>query len=363
MSPVWRVEEKRMNERHSRPKPATAIDVANLAGVSQSAVSRAFTEGASISPKTRRKVLEAAQALNYNVNFLARSLITGKTNIVGITMRRLNQFNPQVLSALALRLREAGYGVLLMMADGEEQPEITIDDVTRYRIDALIVASTDLSSKFANQCRDAGIPILFFIRTTSEPEISSVTADNFHGGYSMAAFLVAGGHEDFSYISSHEIASPNQERERGFLAYFEKHGLPCPRKYVAHSTFEGSIAPAREMFRESRPSAIFALSDVIGMATLDVARFEFGLSDLSVVGFSNIPAAAWPSYSLTTYSQPVEAMMNATVDILFEVIRNPNAPVRHVTVPGKIIVRNSARLPATGIEEDEHGRTWTPSDP
>ena len=349
-----------------RQRTATAIDVARLAGVSQSTVSRVFTEGASCSDATRTAVLEAAQKLGYRPNLIARSLITRRSKLVAVAMGYLeNQFYPTVLEALADRLAEAGFRILLFTAPARNADPI-LDDILRYRVEAVVLASASLSSALAEECRVAGVPVVLFNRTTRNASVSSVTGENAKGARTIAQFLLAAGHRRFAYIAGLENSSTSRDRERGFNAVLSECGLAPPERAVGHYSFDGAKAAAREIFaRTPRPDAVFCANDHMALAALQVARHEFGLripTDVSIVGFDDVDAAHWPSFDLTTYSQPVRAMVDEAVAILTRLIEDPAAAKRNAVIPGQLIVRGTARPPPSGVELFDGRRVWRPAE-
>ena len=179
----------------------TSADVARAARVSQSAVSRAFTDGASVSEDTRKRVMIAANKLGYRPNALARSLISGKSGIIGILVAYLdNQFYPVVLEKLSRSLQEKGYRVLLFMTDQGDQDAV-VRDMLQYQVEGVVMASAHLSSHLAQQCADNGIPVVLFNRYVSSTPANSVTSDNLEGGRLVGNFLVDGGHDRISFIA------------------------------------------------------------------------------------------------------------------------------------------------------------------
>ncbi|MFC7555063.1 LacI family DNA-binding transcriptional regulator [Pseudoroseomonas wenyumeiae] len=328
----------------------TATDVARLAGTSQSAVSRVFTPGASVSPETREKVMAAAAQLGYRPNAIARSLITRRSRIVAVAMAYLNnQFYPDVLEALSDRLQAQGYQILLFTADRHAAADPVLEQVMRYQVDAIVLASTSLSSAFARECRQAGVPVVMFNRTTDDPDLLSVTGDNEQGGHAIARFLAAGGHRRPAFIAGLEASSTNRDRELGFTRGLAEAGQAAPLRAVGHYSYEGAAEATRQLLRRhDRPDAIFCANDHMAIACMDVARHEFGLAvpeDLSVIGFDDVGPARWPSYDLTSYSQPLLPMVDATVEILMECMEDPSRPARGVVLKGSLMVRGSARRP------------------
>jgi DNA-binding LacI/PurR family transcriptional regulator len=351
--------------KRSKPEKSrtpTAIDVARIAGVSQSTVSRVFTEGASFSETTRRRVEEAAHKLGYRPNLIARSLITRRSRLVAVAMGYLeNQFYPAVLEQLAGRLADAGYRILLFTAPDRSADPI-LEDILRYRAEAVVLASAHLSSALAEECRVAGVPVVLINRTTRTASVSTVTGDNFNGARTVAAFLAAGGHRRPAYIAGLEDSSTSRERERGFFGYFAEQGLPEPARAVGHFSFDGAMAAARDLLnRLPRPDAIFCANDHTAFAAMQVARHEFDLDipgRLSVVGFDDVEAARWSSFDLTTFSQPIVPMVEEAVRILTRLLDDPSSPKHNAVIPGRLIVRGTAREPTAGTMVVDGVKVW-----
>ncbi|WP_043834687.1 LacI family DNA-binding transcriptional regulator [Muricoccus aerilatus] len=333
----------------STARRVTATDVARRAGTSQSAVSRVFTPGASVSPDLRERVMEAARSLGYRPNAIARSLITRRSRIVAVAMADLgNPFYALVLEALSARLQAEGYQILLFTADPAAPSDPMIEQVMRYQVDAVVLASTGLSSALARECRALGVPVVMFNRMTDDPDLSCVTGDNERGGREVAAFLASGGHRRPAFIAGLEGSSTNRDRERGFVRGLAEAGLAAPPRAAGYYSYEGAAAATRALLREAAPDAIFCANDHMAIACIEVARHELGLSipgDLSVVGFDDVGPARWRSYDLTSFSQPLGPMVEATVGMLLEFMDDPSLPVRRVVVGGELVLRGSARRP------------------
>ena len=179
----------------------TSTQVAERAGVSQAAVSRVFTPGASASLKITDKVRRAATELGYRPNVLARSLITGKSHIIGLVVAYLeNQFYPEAIEKLSKTLQIHGYHVLVFMASNDEKAnQSVIDELLDYQVDGIITASVSMSNALTARCEAAGIPIILFNRLQDDARLSGVSSDNFRGGYKLAEFLIRAGHQPVSY--------------------------------------------------------------------------------------------------------------------------------------------------------------------
>ena len=327
----------------------TSAQVAKLAGVSQSAVSRVFTPGASVSIKTTTKVKEAALSLGYRPNSIARAMVSGKSRMIGVVVAYLeNQFYPEALERLSNCLQEKGYHVLIFMAGKDRQSiDNVIEEILDYQVDGIIAASVSMSSGLSERCRTAGVPMVLFNRAQDEPNMSAITSDNIEGGKKIAKFLISSGHKKISYIAGWEGASTQRDRESGFISILNHAGLSLHSRKVGNFVFEDSREATRSMFFNNPPEAVFVANDHMAFAVMDTLRYELGLKipdDVSVVGYDDVPAASWPSYSLTTVQQPVNIMVRETVEILIEKIENPEARPQKIKVDGPLILRKSAKI-------------------
>lgn len=330
---------------HRAPRES---DVARKAGVSQSAVSRAFTPGASIAEETRQKILDAATALGYQPNLMARSLATRRSNIVALSISYLeNPFYAQVVKVLSDRLRVTGRHILLFTTAVEGHADPTIEQVLAYQVDAIIMTATTATPGLAQQCRRAGVPIVQINRASKLTGVSTVFGQNYRAGETVGNFLAKGGHKRFGFLGGAENSHTSRQRLAGFTDALEKHGLRDIETALGHNNFEGAAAAARAfMSGPKRRDAIFCASDYMAFATLDVARREFGLEvprDLSVVGFDDVAEASHSAYDLTTFSQPAATLVDAAVGIIDR--SGSSLRAAHLEVPGELVVRGSARLP------------------
>lgn len=329
----------------------TSSDVARLAGVSRSAVSRVFTPGASVSPKTAEKVREAADKLGYRPNVLARSLITGRSRMIGLVVAYLeNYFYPEALEKLSNALQAEGYHVLVFMASQTAgNIDQVLEEILDYQVDGIIMASVALSSELTARCQAAGVPVLLFNRSQDDAAVSAVTSDNLDGGRQVARFLHAAGHRRFGHIAGWEGASTQRDREHGFSEGLRALGINGYERQVGNFHYEQACEAARRMFdRPDHPDALFAANDHMAFAAMDVLRHELGLSvpdDVSVIGFDDVPPAGWPAYDLTTVRQRANLMVERTVATLLKMIEQPGATAEQHVLPAPLVVRSSARIP------------------
>lgn len=344
----------------------TSSQVARHAGVSQSAVSRTFTPGASISPKTRAKVMAAAEELGYRPNAIARSLITNRSRIIAVVMAYLeNLFYPDVLEELGRLLLNENYRLLLFTGFKDRDSDPVFDQLMQYRVDGIVLASTSLSSELSEECAAAGIPVVLFNRTTERDAVSSVTTRNREGGRRVAEFLVAGGHKRFGYISGLQTSSTNRDRFAGYSEGLAEAGHTDIMLEVGNYDRATAETAARKMLsRPDRPDALFVANDHMAVAVMDVARHELGLSipeDLSIVGYDDVGPARWTSYGITSMSQPLGPMVEATVSILMDQIASGEMEAKHCVLNGELVVRTSARLPKSGVVDIDGRRVYQPA--
>ena len=340
---------ERPTSRPSLSGRSTSADVARLAGVSQSAVSRVFTDGASASAKTSAKVKEAAEQLGYRPNRLARSLLTGKSYMVGLVVAYLdNYFYPDVLEKLSKALQQQGYHVLIFMAaQTAKNIDNVVEEILEYQVDAIVTASVALSSELVDRCQSEGIPIVQFNRVQEQSRFSSVTTDNVKGGREVAHHLIEQGYQSFGYIAGWEGASTQRDREAGFTTALAENGLELSFRAVGNFRTEQAYEAAKLLLEtEKRPEAIFVANDAMALVVMDVFRFELGLSipdDIGVVGYDDVPPARLASYDLTTVSQPAEQMVQHTVMLIMQYMQGKPIKQSEIKLPGQLIIRSSTK--------------------
>jgi DNA-binding LacI/PurR family transcriptional regulator len=328
----------------------TSQDVARLAGVSQSAVSRVFTPGASASKATIAKVRAAAEQLGYRPNPLARAMITGKSRIIGVVVAYLdNQFYPLALERLSNALQAKGYHILVFTAsNAQEGIDSVVRDLMDYRVDGIVTASVAMSSDLTERCAAAGIPVVMFNRGQPGSGLSSVTSANVEGGRKVAEFLVAGGHKRIAHIAGWEGSSTGRDRQRGFVEGLADLGTEPVA--VVDGMYDRTVAAqvtGELMDNLQPPDAIFVGNDHMAFAVIDALR-QRGVrlaKDVSVVGYDDVPLAAWGAYDLTTVRQPLNRMVDATVDTLLAQIEEPERAPQKIEIDGPLILRTSARRP------------------
>lgn len=335
----------------------TSKEVADLAGVSQSAVSRVYTKGASVSAKTRARVHHAAQQLGYRPDPLARTLVTGRSRMIGIVVGYLdNQFYPDAIQRLTQQLQVCGYHALIFMSAQEiDNSDKTLTEILDYKVDGLVIASASMSSCLAQRCQQEGIPVVLFNRSQDDDRLSAVTSDNYSGGKKVADHLVESGFAKMAYIAGREDTATQRDREAGFISGLVRHGYALHSRAVGQFTRDGATEAALYLFgpqrrTHDRPDAVFVANDHMALAVMDAVRFTCGLSipqDVAVVGYDDVPMASWPSYQLTTVRQPINQMVRETVTLLLTAIECGNSTAhedfkpRRLSIDGPLQIRHT----------------------
>ncbi len=302
--------------------PASAKDVAELAGVSRAAVSRCFTPGASISPETRARILRAADTLGYQVNRLASGLIRNESGIVALIGAEVaTPYRGQLLAALTAALQRAGKVALVINTDrSDESVERALRHAISYRTDAAIFLSGMPARSLAETCQRNGMRLVLINRDGGHPGSLLVRLSDEQAGRRAVAVLRAAGCKRLALASSLNGTPSLVGREKGFLAAIREAGIDgCEARLGATSYETGLELGMSLLSRPDRPDGIFCTTDLMACGVMDAARWRLGLrvpDDLSVISFDDIPQAGWEGYDLTTFQQPVEEIAAQSLDWL-----------------------------------------------
>lgn len=322
-------------------RKVTSHDVAKTAGVSQSTVSKAFTKNGRISDETKQHILNVASELGYHPNAFARNLSQQKSNIVGIMMGKVdNQFYPHVLEVFSKKLRELGKQIMFIHTDDEDSIEENLLLALQYNVEAMIMTSVSLSTSMTKTFQNANVPVILFNRYSQDDSVHKVVCDNFAGGQLAAKTLLELGKERLAFVGGNPNTSTNQDRKQGFVQYLDKHAKTLELALESNISYEWGKQAAQIMLSQKvKPDGIFCNSDTIALGVIDGAKAA-KLSipdDVAIIGFDDIHAASWDAYQLTTLRQPVEAMINKTLDIL---IREESPALHKLEI--ELIRRSSA---------------------
>jgi DNA-binding LacI/PurR family transcriptional regulator len=327
----------------------TSYDVALLAGVSQSAVSRCFKPGASVSKSTYARVMKAAAGLDYIPNAAARSLITRRSNMVALIISHLAiLYYPQALAELSQQITRRGKRVLLFTTQHESDVEQILANVWQYQVDGVIAAAA-LNEQQVQEFERRRVPLVVFNRNMHEQQVNTVFCDQYESGRLMAAHLAAAGHRRFGIITGPEESPIASERRRGALDYLAEIGLPPPVMAAGQFDYASGARGLREIVSRlgQAPDAVMCSNDLMAIGCLECARHELGIDvpgRMSVTGFDAAEASGWLSYNLTTLRQPIQKMAQASADMLVALIESNSGEVEKRSFPPTLIEGGTARL-------------------
>lgn len=330
----------------SRRYPSST-DVARLAGVSQSAVSRAFSEGKSISDETRQKVFEAAKKLDYSPSFIPRILLNHRSHLVAVVISGTsNPFYANALEAFTMALQKDGYQVLLVHIESDHSLDGAIPKLASYRVDAIVSALPVLSKAAARAFARIKIPTISFNTPIKNRWVSSVCSDNVGGAGAVADLFVARGARTFGFIAGSDGSFASDERLSGYRDRLGKHGFDTVEIATADFQYQGGHDAALALFSNGKgPEAIFCANDLMAIGALDAVRRALGLrvpEDVLIAGFDDVPEASWGAYDLTTVVQDGPAMVAEAMNILNSMLASTGSvgePMR--VVPGTLIERST----------------------
>ena len=326
----------------------TLKDVAEKAGVSRSAVSRTFTEGASVSAHTRAKVEKAASELGYSPNALASSLTTGRTKLIGLISN--NFHNPLFLEVFDLftrGLQDRGLRPLLVNLSDETDPENSLRMLRQYSVDGVIVASSTLPPSFAEAFRDAGMPVVHsFGRFSTSPHVHVVGIDNVACGRMAAEALIRRGYKRVAFLGGPESATSTQDRALGFFGALREHPeIDVSISYAQAYSFDAGRVEMTKLLMQDPAEAYFCGDDVLSIGAVS-AITEAGLNvpgDIGVIGLNDMELAGWQNIDLTTIRQPVAEIIEASIDLVVATIAEPQRHPETRLFPCRVIERGTLR--------------------
>ncbi|MDS7594820.1 substrate-binding domain-containing protein [Agrobacterium tumefaciens] len=295
--------------------------VAERAGVSRSAVSRTFTDGASVSEETRRKVLESAQALGYHVNHLARGL-RERSNIVCLVVADIaTPIRAKLIDELTRKLQAAGKITMVINSETDTASVSAALGMTlNYRADATVVLSGTPSASLIETCLANGQQVVLINRDDQFSGGHNLGVDNAFAGREAFFLLQRAGCKRLGVVTSTARTASLLERERVFVEAAERAGVPVSVIASGPTSYASGLEAARRLFgRSEAPDGVFCVTDLLALGFMDGARDEFGIDvpgDLCVVGFDDIAESDWRAYRLTTFAQPLAEMAQHVVALI-----------------------------------------------
>lgn len=327
-------------------KTATSQDVAKLAGVSQSAVSRCFTKGASISSRTKLRVLEAAKKLKYKAPNISNSVVTNEASgLVAVILPYVtSRYYPEVLTELHEALRFGGFRILLITTDdGEELDEKLIQPYLKDKLIA-IVSATKPTDSFIESCNAKKIQFIAYNRSWNIPTLSSVACDHKNGGQMVAEYFIKNKHQTIGLIEGPKGSFVSDERSKGFKQYlksFKKIKIIIEKGFF---TYDGGYQATEKILKNNNITAIFCADDTMAFGSMDYIKQNTNLKipkEIEIIGYDDISMSNWKSYDLTTVRQPIRQMSKLVTQLIDEYIRDPDYEAINHIVQGRLIKRKT----------------------
>ena len=332
-------------------KNVTLKDVAKAAGVSYATVSRALSGSSQIGSETRERVLKLCDEMGYTTNFVARSMVTKRTNLIGLVVPSVdNQFMSELAYHAEVSARSHGYNIMLCDSGPDLRQEKTVVKLLLGRqVDGILIVPQSSRSYESLKPYLDQTPTVFLSENLRDQPQSYVAVDNSRGTYLGTQYLYELGHRDILYFGQRQ-STTHQLRAEGYLKACQELGL-APRYFnseYTRSSIQGGYQLAKELFQKPLDyTAIFASTDSNALGILTAAD-ELGIDipgRLSLIGFDNISATALSRIDLTTIDQPKKAMAVQAVDMLRDKIEHGTQGYVHQILLPTLIRRSTCKEP------------------
>jgi DNA-binding LacI/PurR family transcriptional regulator len=279
----------------------------------------------------RSKVEDAARVLGYRPNLLARSLMTRRTELIGLVSNNFdNPAHMEVFDLFTRRLQVHGLRPIIVNLTGGLAESGALEVLRQYSVDGVIVASSPLHRDFEAAYEKSPMPVVqAFGRPSRNSSIGSVSADNVQGGSIAAELLLARGYRNVAFLGGPKSATSTSDRLKGLRSRLLKNGIrPVVELYgTAFSHAVGMKLMSQLIDRGDEIDSVFCGDDIIAMGAIDACRM-LGISvpgDIGIVGFDDMPMAAWSGYELTTVRQPIGEIIVAAVEMILSIIEAPGS--------------------------------------
>lgn len=321
-------------------------DVARLAGVSRSTVSRVFTPGAYVKAETRARILDAAEKLGYRPNIIARSLTMRSTRLVGLVAGHLeNPAHASLVRQIAKGLQDKGFASLLVTAHFNEADRV-IRSLMSYQVDSLVLTSAIPTAAIAYECKRAAIPLIITNRPGDGDECLAAFGDNQKGTELVANHLIEQGWRRFGFIAGFDEVPASHERESGFAMALARRGYALIGREGGEFGRKGAAdAMKRLMTRSPAPDAVFCANDEMAVAAMDVARFDLGLTigrDIAIVGYSEGFLSDLRAYDITSVQPNIPNMAASAVELVLGAMAGTVPGASSVAIMPELVVRSSS---------------------
>lgn len=329
---------------------ATIKDIAKKAGVSASVVSRALNNKYGVSEKTRAKIIRIARELEYYPNVLARSLVTRKTETIGVVIADISEpFYSRIIKGMYTVADRVGYTLLFSNSyESLEKTNILHKMVDSERVDGLVIIGSNIrETDFVLNLLKERIPFVLVERRLEDPTVNCLWVENEEGARQATDYLIEKGHTRIAHISGTQDIQVAIDRLAGYKRALADANIPFNPEFVRTGNFlhEGGYRATKELLQmASRPTAIFAGNDTMAYGALQ-AISEFGLAipdEIAVIGFDDLEFSVLTNPPLTTIHQPRFEMGKKAIDILLQLLtgEEESSGVK-AAFPTQLVVRRS----------------------
>ncbi|TPE44040.1 LacI family DNA-binding transcriptional regulator [Pontibacter mangrovi] len=332
-------------------KQVTIKDLARKLRLSVSTVSRALRDVQDINPETKRQVLALAKELNYEPNFIARSLVNKQTKVIGVVLPVIAaRYFANALSGMMEVADANGYHIMFCQSDESPEKEASnIKKLVSIRIDGLLVSVSKCTSdtEIFQKVQQRGIPVVFFDRALEHIDATKVTVNQHEGAFLAVEHLIRKGCTKIAHIAGPRHLSIAIDRMNGYLDALQKYNIPFNKEYLLHcEDFQyDAMEKIQALFNlEEKPDAIFTVNDSIAVLCIKYLK-ELGIrvpEDVAVVGYNNDPVSevVWPA--LTTVMQPSFEVGKLATQLLIDEIEQKSTQHFHKVLSSELIVRSSS---------------------
>ena len=334
----------------TKNKKVTSYDVAREAGASQSAVSRVFRPGLSVSQKTRDKVMATANKMGYRPNAIARMLITKQSGMVAVIVSsRANVNYPEVLSQVSKQLATRNKRVLLFTLDEAEELDELFEQIWTFQVDGVIALAAHFESDRLAQFEQHKIPVVLYNRNVPGAMANTVCCNHELGIKQLIDELQLSKPKNYLVLAGpndSDVANERREIALSILAQYKIEDVSV--LFGDYSYQSGRDCLAKWLQSNPAPDAVICSNDTMAIGVIDEARENHNIdvpNNMSVVGFDGITSSTWQSYQITTIKQPLEQLVKASVEMLLDHIENPDAPPESRVLTGALIKGNSVKRP------------------
>lgn len=341
-----------MNTTGKNGRRVTIKDIAKEAGVSYATVSRALSEGRPIKEETRAKILEVCERMGYTTNYVARSMVMGQSQLLGIIIPSINNpFMSEVAYHIELYAREQGYNIMLCNSSYDLELEAkTFDLLVGRQVDGILFFPSRRESYQNIKKHLSQVPTVFVNEDLTTKPVSCIATDNRLGSRLGVEYLLELGHRNILYLGRQSASVTHEQRALGYEEACREHGIAplyLDSDYQA-TTIETGYEMALELFAGNLDyTAIMASADTLALGVLQAAD-EMGIDipgQVSLLGFDNIRYAALPKIKLSTIEQPKQAIATVAVDMLLEKAASDYEAYSHRILMPTLIRRSSCAPP------------------